>query len=72
MNKKGIDLIKTYKYNKTKKLPLITEFSQTKKLCDFGNEIFNLENNATNQYALFSPTPLNCNLEKTRKLIVLN
>ncbi len=50
-------------------IPIITKYSQVKELDERGRRLYELECKATDQYNLFIPSILPCNMDKTTKLV---
>ena len=69
-NDKGKDLLS--KMKKSANLPIISKYSDIKKLDDFGKKLFELECRCTDLYNLGFKNPLPCGTEQRSQIIIKN
>ncbi|HJI93085.1 MAG TPA: nucleotidyltransferase family protein [Oscillospiraceae bacterium] len=69
-NDKGKDLLSKMKKNAD--LPIISKYSDIKKLDDFGKKLFELECRCTDLYNLGYKNPLPCGTEQRSQIIIKN
>ena len=69
-NDKGKDLLS--KMKKSANLPIISKYSDIKKLDDFGKKLFELECRCTDLYNLGYKNPLPCGTEQRSQIIIKN